>query len=185
MRPTRVFKGVAIVAVVSAVVLGDTACGADAAIAPTLVLGQPQALVSCETPPDDLQARLWISGNEAPCFLDVDDGDGAVSGDCSTNAGIERAFTLDWFIDRAGRDIVLVQARQLKDLSAPDSDTVTISFADDDYISADCKDMSNDSFAGEDTVDVDGVARPVCDLDADDVDNVVEVCAGDDPTGRL
>jgi len=159
-------------------------CAGNDDVAPSLVFGTPQALISCAAIPDDdtLQARLWISGTESPCFLDVA---GGASGDCSTTPGIERAFTLDWFVDIGGRDIVLVQARKLVDLSDPESDTVDLAFADDDYITDDCKDMSRDSFVGVDTVDVDGVDRPVCDLDDDAVSNVDEVCAGDDPTGRL
>ncbi len=149
---------------------------------PTLVFPTPQALSSCAQPPADLQARLWISGSRDPCFLEVDVDAGTTAGECETAPGIERRFTLDWFVDVGGREIVLAQAQQDVDLSG-EQDDVALSFADDDVVVEDCLDMSVDSFEGSEVVDVDGAERPVCDLDDDGTDNLVELCAGSDPLG--
>lgn len=163
--------------VCAVLLLGLAACEASTSPA-TLTLPLPQALVACAAVPDDLQARLWISGTSDPCFLDVDVAAGTTSGACPIAPGIERRVTLDWFVDVAGRAIVLAQAQGEVDLEGATTD-VTFTVADDDIVTTGCKDMSKDSFAGSDTVDVDGADVPVCDLDNDGVVNVDEVCAGD------
>jgi hypothetical protein len=165
-------------AVLALAVAGLGACSPSPSSPSTLTLPLPQALVACAAVPDDLQARLWISGTSDPCFLDVDVAAGTTSGACPIAPGIERRVTLDWFIDVAGRAIVLAQAQGEVDLAGA-TDDVTFTVADDDIVTAGCKDMSQDSFAGSDDVDVDGAAVPVCDLDDDGVSNVDEVCAGD------
>ncbi len=152
----------------------------------TLRFATPQALSACAEPPADLQARLWISGTSAPCSLDVDVAGGTTSGGCEVIPGIERRFTLDWFVDvgvDGGREIVLAQAQKDVDLAGVNDDEITLAIEDDDIDTADCLDMSADQFNGAASVDVDGVARPVCDLDADGDDNLAELCAGGDPLG--
>ena len=144
---------------------------------PAMVFRNPQALTACAQKPANLQARLWISGSDAPCFLDVDVDAGTTSGACETAPGIKRRFTLDWFIDVAGRDVVLAQAQTEVDLEGATED-VALDFKDDDVSAVACFDMSVDSFDGADSVDVEGRAVPVCDLDDDGVSNVDEVCAG-------
>lgn len=162
-----------------------TACGNESSVQPRVLVVRPQALVSCAEPPDpgSLQARLWISGLDAPCFLTVEDGSG--SGACDVVPGVKRVFTLDWFVDRGGRDVVLAQASRTVDLTGATEATVDLTFVDDDYVVDACLDMAVDSLAGSPTVDVNGVERPVCDLDDDGDSNVVEVCRGDDPLGLL
>ena len=162
-----------------------SACADD--VAPTtLQIALPLALVDCAQPPaaGELKARLWTSGFNAPCPLQIND-DG-VSGDCVVTAGIERIFTLDWFVvDAVGTTVVLAQARRTVDLAGATEATLKLEFTDADYVVDDCLDMSSDSFAGSATLEIDGTARPVCDLDDDGSTNVVEICAGRDPLGRL
>jgi hypothetical protein len=164
------------------VALGMSACG-PAAVASSLVVAIPQALVDCASPPGAaLQARLWVSGHDAPCALDVD-GDVA-SGNCAVTPGIERRVTIDWFVDRGGVVIVLAQAHRDVDLVGA-ADDVVVTFSDADYTTEACLDMSVDAFAGSPTVEVFGVPRAVCDLDGDDESNIVELCAGRDPLGAV
>ena len=168
------------------VVFVSAGCGeADTSLA-GVSIAVPQALVDCAQPPADtaLRARLWISGTAAPCPLTIlADG---VSGNCDVVAGIERTFTLDWFtVDSSGVDVVLAQARTTLDLTGEIEASQKLVFADDDYVIDECLDMSADSSAGRDVVVVDGSDRAVCDLDNDGDANLVEVCAGRDPLGRL
>jgi hypothetical protein len=176
-----------LVPVVLGVLAGSagSACGADVApqVAPPMALRTPQALTECATPPADLQARLWISGYADPCFLDVV-GD-VTSGDCPVAPGITRRFTLDWFIDAGGRTVVLAQATRELDLTGATEASTVLAFTDGDVKTSPCLDMSEDSFAGRDTVLLDGAARPVCDLDVDGIANLDEVCGGQDPFGGL
>lgn len=159
------------------------ACADSAPSSSTLTFAVPRALtVDCAQPPA-LQARLWISGSSDPCFLEVDLDAGTTTGDCEVVPGIERRFTVDWFIDDAGREVVLAQAQKELDLGGATEAKFVLSIAEDDIVNSGCKDMSVDSFAGADTVTVDGRAVPVCDLDADDEANIVEVCGGGDPFG--
>lgn len=171
---------------VVAALLASAACGpAPSTSGPTsgLSVARPQALIDCASPPGEaLQARLWVSGHNAPCALDVAD-DGA-TGDCVVTPGIERRVTIDWFVDRGGVVILLAQASTDVDLAGA-SDDVVITFTDADYITEDCLDMSVDSFAGRPTVEVFNVQQPVCDLDDDGQSNVVETCAGTDPLGAV
>ena len=162
--------------------LALAACGPSSSPA-TLRFENPQALTDCAAPPQDLQARLWISGTRDPCFLDVDVAAGTTSGACETAPGVKRRFTLDWFVDEGGREVVLAQARKELDLTQQEDAAVTLAIGADDVVTDGCRDMSVDSFDGTDTVDVDGRAVPVCDLDDDGVANVAEVCAGADPFG--
>lgn len=161
-------------------------CG-DGDGAPTaMAIAVPRALVDCAQPPADtaLRARLWISGTVEPCALTILAA--GVSGDCVVVPGIQRVFTLDWYIaDDSGVDVVLAQARLTRDLRGDVEQQQALAFADADYVSADCRDMSVNSLDGAATVDVDGAPRPVCDLDDDDDTNLAEVCAGRDPLGRV
>lgn len=158
------------------------ACG-KAPVGAGLMVARPQALVDCASPPGDtLQARLWVSGHGAPCALSVD-GDTA-TGDCVVTPGLERRVTIDWFIDQGGVVILLAQASRVVDLTRATAD-VGLSFTDTDYVSADCLDMSEDSFAGSPTIEVFNGQRRVCDLDDDGATNVVEICAGTDPLGAV
>jgi len=168
-------------ALLAAVVLSG--CADDPAPT-TMSVAVPQALVDCAQPPadTDLRARLWVSGTDAPCPLTILAS--GVSGDCVVVPGIERIFTLDWFVVVDGVDVVLAQARKSLDLGGEVEANVALVFADDDYVVAGCRDMSVDSLDGAGSVDVDGVARPVCDLDDDGTANLDEVCAGGDPLGR-
>lgn len=151
------------------------------------VIGTPQALVACAAPPavDDVFARLWISGSAEPCPLQVDD-DG-VSGTCPVVAGIERTFTLDWFmVDGSGVEVVLAQARTSLDLDGTTDADAIVAFDGADYVVSDCLDLrAGNGRDGAVTIVVDGSARPVCDLDDDGVANLEQLCAGRDPLGRL
>jgi hypothetical protein len=168
--------------VVVAALLSGGACG-PAPVASGLTVARPQALIDCASPPGEaLQARLWVSGHEAPCALGVDDT--GASGDCVVTPGIERRVTIDWFVDRGGVIIVLAQARTDVDLAGATGD-VAITFTDADYVTEGCFDMSVDAFAGSPTVEVFGLPQPVCDLDGDNESNVVELCAGRDPLGAV
>ena len=160
------------------------ACAAPAS-SPRVVVVRPQALVSCAQPVPEgsILARLWISGSDEPCFLDVSGA--SSSGACDVVPGVVRAFTIDWYIDQGGREIVLAQGRRDVDLTGTTEAEIDLAFTDDDYLTVDCLDMSVDTFNGSPTVDVDGVDRPVCDLDGDGDSNVVEVCRGDSPVGTL
>jgi hypothetical protein len=164
------------------VVVVVVAGGCAPSSSPSLVFRTPQALVACAQPPEQLQARLWISGSSDPCLLAVDVAASTTSGECETAPGIVRRFTLDWFVDVAGREVVLAQAQQDVDLAGEQA-SIDLVFADDDVKVAGCLDMSVDSFSGSEVVDVDGADRPVCDLDEDGTDNLSEVCSGDDPIG--
>jgi hypothetical protein len=147
-----------------------------------VVLALPQALSGCAQA-SQVQARLWISGLDAPCFLAVDVDAGTTSGECKTPPGLKRHVTLDWFVDVGGREIVLAQASDDVDLTQAAAAEVSLSFDDGDVTTTACRDMSVDKLRGSETVDVDGVARPVCDLDDDGVANLDEFCAGGDPLG--
>jgi hypothetical protein len=160
-----------------ALLLVTTACDAPGPAPSTVSFPTPRALTACDAPPDDLQARLWISGHSAPCFLEIVEG--AARGDCEVTPGISRRFTLDWFVDEGGRTTILAQASREIDLSRAAEDTVSLSFSESDIKTSPCLDMSNDSFSGADTVLVDGVPQPVCDLDGDGIANLDELCAGD------
>ena len=163
--------------------LTTSACGPALTLDAGLTVSTPRALIDCATPPGAaLQARLWVSGHDAPCALDVDDN--GASGDCVVTPGIERRVTIDWFIDRGGTVIVLAQASLDVDLTRADVE-VDVSFSDRDYVTEGCLDMSVDSFVGSPTVEVFSTPQPVCDLDGDGESNVAETCAGRDPLGAV
>ena len=145
----------------------------------------PQQLSDCANPPgsDVLQARLWVSGLDAPCPLVVDDT--GVSGTCTIPPGIARTLSIDWFIDVGGTTIVLAQADRVVDFTSTTDAETALAFAASDYRTSDCRDFSTARPEGADTVVVDGAARAVCDLDGDGVDNLSQLCAGRDPLGRL
>jgi hypothetical protein len=150
----------------------------------TLVLSNPQALVECENIPDDLNARMWISGQSAPCALAVNVDDNTTSGSCDIVPGLVRRLTIDWFVplDRDdGLDLVVAQTQGEIDLQRSDAADKTFTFEDADINTADCKDMRKDQFNGADTVAFGGADVPLCDLDASGAANVDEVCAGSDP----
>jgi hypothetical protein len=158
-------------------------CGADDVTASSPAL--PQGLVDCAAPPasGDLQARLWVSGLDAPCPLVVDDN--GVSGSCTIPPGIARTLSIDWFIDVGGTTIVLAQGDRVVDLTSATEAEEALAFSADDYRTTDCRDLSTDRPDGAATVLVDGIPRPVCDLDDDGIDNLSQLCSGRDPLGRL
>lgn len=145
----------------------------------------PQQLVACASPPADdvLQARLWVSGSQAPCPLVVDET--GVTGTCTVAPGIARTLSIDWFIDVGGTTIVLAQADRVVDLTSTTEAEQALAFAADDYRTTACRDYTTARPDGADTVVVDGTARPVCDLDNDGVDNLTQLCGGRDPLGGL
>ena len=171
-------KGAAVLALPALLV---SACGPSSS-SPSLQFRTPQALIACAAPPADLQARLWVSGSAEFCPLDVDLEAGTTTGSCEATPGIVRRFTLDWFIDVGGREIVLAQAQRDVDL-AGQQQAVELQFAPADVDNVECFDMSVNSFEGSPVVDVDGVDQAVCDLDADGADNLTELCGGQDPLG--
>jgi hypothetical protein len=158
-------------------------CGADDVTAGSPAL--PQGLVDCAAPPasDVLQARLWVSGLDAPCPLVVDDS--GVSGSCTIPPGIARTLSIDWFVDVGGTTIVLAQADRIVDFTSATEAEQALAFAANDYRTTDCRDLSTARPTGAETMLIDGTARPVCDLDDDGVDNLSQLCAGRDPLGRL
>ena len=163
---------------------GDDGDAGEAGGVAAVQLPTPQALLACENAPDDdaLQARLWISGDAGPCFLDVTAAE--TTGRCTVRPGIERVFTVDWFTDVGGTEVILAQAQKTIDLAGA-TDDVALVIADDDIDDVACLDMRFNQVEGSATVDFNGAARPVCDLDDDGESNLFEVCAGGDPTGRL
>lgn len=173
----------------SMVAIAVTAC----APAPEVALVSfpaPQALVSCAALPDDLDAELWVSGNDEACDLEPGD-DGSVSGSCENFVAgrAVRTVTLDWFIVRGGVRVLLAQAQKEVDLTAVSSGEQTVAFTEDDIRVRGCFDMRDDQLDGSPTMLVNGAQRLVCDLDEDcpadlavtDCSNLGEVCAGADP----
>lgn len=156
------------------------------------VLSLPRALVACAQPPANLAARMWVSGKDEPCPLDVDLAAGTTSGNCDVIPGRERVITVDWLVpEDSAPEIVLAQAQQKIDLrEAADAD-VDVTLANDDVRTADCRDMRDDQLDGAPTVTVGEREVPVCDLDdscagsANPADpacsNLGELCAGHDP----
>lgn len=153
----------------------------------TLTFATPRALLTCEQAPDDLAARLWVSGSDSPCELAVDVDVGSTSGTCDTRPGVVRTLTLDWFAQRNGIDLVLAQARGTIDLTASDAAEAEFAVADEDIVTADCVDATFDQVDGAPTILVNGADVPVCDVDescggADgSCSNLGEVCAATDP----
>ena len=87
-------------------------------------------------------------------------------------------------LDVRGREVLLAQAQKEVDLR-DQQESLTLTYAAEDIVVTGCLDMSVDSFNGAELVDVDGVLRPVCDLDDDGVDNLGEACSGNDPSGGV
>jgi len=163
--------------------LATAAACAAPTVAPATSWPTPQALRGCDAAAAPLQARLWVSGFAEPFALGVDEDAGTTTGVVRVPPGIVRRFTVDWFVEYGDRVVVLAQATDELDLSAPAVATATLNLADDDVVTADCRDMGDGSLRGGATIDVDGRARPVCDLDDDGDSNLAEVCAGGDPLG--
>jgi hypothetical protein len=170
-------------AVALAFVVAAAGCGDDEHAPASLSLPTPQALTTCATSDVALQSRLWVSGFNESFALDVDLIGGTTSGTVRVPPGIARRFTIDWFIDADGRTVLLAQASRELDLSKTTDDAVELTFADDDLTTTTCRAIDDGTTNGSTTVDVDGDARPVCDLDDDGTPNVDEVCAGLDPLG--
>lgn len=189
MTPRR--AALLVAATVALVGVFAAGCGAPAPDAVALPL--PRALtVDCAAPPEDMQAALWVSGQDAPCPLDVDLSAGTAGGACAVTPGRVRRLTLDYFVERpvvgGTLRIVLAQAQREIDLAAPEAQEVEARFSEEDVRVTGCLDMSADSFEGRALVRFDGADRPVCDLDAScggdeqpACANLGEVCAGGDP----
>jgi hypothetical protein len=176
--------GAAVGATVGATVGGLSCAPAPSpSSAPTTVWPTPQALRGCDAASAPLQARLWVSGFAEPFALDVDEEAGTTAGVVRVPPGIVRRFTVDWFVEDGDRVVLLAQATDELDLTDPHAETATLTLADDDVVTADCRDMGDGSLRGGATIEVDGEPRPVCDLDDDGDSNLAEVCAGGDPLG--
>src|SRR5688572_6417266 len=150
-----------------------------------LFVSTPQAIVACGDNAGELDARMWISGQSAPCGLTVDVGAGTTAGECSVAPGTVRKLTIDWFLPlgRAdGLDLVLAQFRGDLDLTQAAEDTATFAIEEANIQTQSCLDMRDDQFNGASDVSLDpgATAVPVCDLDASGAFNVDEVCAGAD-----
>jgi hypothetical protein len=146
------------------------------------------AATACAFPAAKLKARLWVSGTSTPCALEVD-ASGATSGSCQATPGRVRTVTLDWFEhdDARNFDVVLAQAQKKVDLTSPKSASEPFTVAASDVHSDKCLDMTADQVNGRQTIDVNGSAEPVCDLDGSCAKggalctNLDEVCNGGDP----
>ena len=153
----------------------------------TVSFATPRALLECAAPPEDLAARMWISGSKVPCDLEVDVEGGTTTGSCDTRPGLVRTLTLDWFAPRGGLDLVLAQARGELDLTQGEEAEVGFSVADEDVVTTGCVDATFDQVDGAPTIEVSGVDVPVCDVDdscagADGAcTNLGELCAETDP----
>jgi hypothetical protein len=169
-----------------------SACADDTSGADTVELTNPQALVDCAAPPANMRARMWISGSDEPCELEVDLAGGKTTGTCDAKPGIERTLTIDWFVrvehNTVDLDLMLAQARGKLDLSKPE-EKATFTVKDDDVKSDTCLDMKPDTLNGADVVTIDGVEVPPCDVDdscagaapSAACSNIGEVCASTDP----
>lgn len=150
-------------------------------------LSTPRALLECAAPPDDIAARMWISGSDEPCALEVDVDGGTTSGACSTRPGLVRTLTVDWFAPRGGIDLVLAQARGAIDLTKGDVAEVAFEVAEEDVVTTECLDMRDDQVDGSLIIEVNGVGVPVCDVDDSCAggdgacSNLGELCAETDP----
>lgn len=162
---------------------GGDAAGDVAAVS----FATPRALLACAAPPADLEARMWISGSEVPCGLDVDAAAGTTSGACDARPGLVRTLTLDWFAARGGIDLLLAQARGSLDLTQGEDAEVVFTVEEQDVVTVGCVDASRDQVEGAATIAVNGVDVPVCDVDdscagADGpCSNLGELCASTDP----
>jgi hypothetical protein len=161
------------------------ACGEASSSTSSLSWPTPQALSTCANADVALQARLWVSGFAEPFALDVDLIAGTTSGDVRVPPGISRRFTIDWFVERGGDTVLLAQASRDLDLSTTTDAAVTLTFGEGDVATTNCRAITDGTTSGSTTVDIDGSARPPCDLDDDGTANLDEVCAGVDPFGGL
>jgi len=149
--------------------------------------------IDCAAEPADLQAEAWVSGFRESTPLDVDLAAGTTSGELRDITVGDRRLVIDWFVERdfggSTVRIMLAQAETALDLTAPETNTVSVEIGPDDVEVAACRDVRGDStLAGSDTVSFDGADRPVCDLDdscagtpGPECANLGELCAGDDP----
>lgn len=166
---------------------GGAGADGDADVDAALFLRTPRALLECAAPPDDMEARLWVSGSAEPCPLEVDVAAGTTSGFCTTAPGLARTLTLDWFAPRGGIDLVLAQARGGVDLSASDEEQVAFTVGEDDVVTSECLDMTEDQVDGTPIIEVNGAGVPVCDVDDSCAggdgacSNLGELCADTDP----
>jgi hypothetical protein len=145
---------------------------------PSIVeVSTPQAL-SCARIPR-MRAELFVSGVAQPCLLDVDINTGTTTGSCDIPTGLVRTVVIEWLTDVEGVRVVLAQVRRDVDVTNAGPET-PLAFTDDDIITEGCLDVS-----GATTQRVDGRDALICDLDNDDVSNVVESCSGSSPLGGL
>lgn len=164
----------------------------DVAEPASVALGNPQALqVDCPAAPENLSARLWVSGYDEAIALEFDAAAGTTRGTVDIAPGVVRKLTLDWFVP-LGRsdevDLVLAQAQGELPLVDNAQATAELSLTEDAIVDTGCKDMRQDSFTGSSTIRLDGSDVPVCDLDNScsggdpaTCTNLVETCRGSDP----
>lgn len=174
-------------------------CSADVQTSNSISLQLPERLL-CAAPPQDIKARLWISGMSDACLLDVS-ADAVVSGSCpGVTARATRNTTLDYYLeqDLSARfsslenpyTVLLAQAHKDLDLNNIESESYPLNFVEADFISEDsCLDyehVNTDGDMGRSRItDFNALGSP-CDLDADMMNNsggtnLQELCAGADP----
>lgn len=185
MTPVRLLPTLALASALVA------ACGDAGIEGRTRVVLQLPERVQCAAAPADIQAQLWISGMSQPCTLTVASS-GSVSGECpDITARIDRRATLDYFIldplssppvgVTSPYRLLLAQAVRTVPLESPSSDRVEVAFADGDFVAtAACRDMQRiDEETGEGAASVADFAPAglPCDVDADGIGNLEELCA--------
>jgi len=146
--------------------------------------------VACAAPPGNIKAQAWVTGMNNPYDLVVSSS-GEVSGELEgVTARIDRTVTLDYFIlDNLTSPptgvsnpyrLLLAQAYKKVALTEPEDDRVEVVFTDSDFVElGECLDMTNyDEQTGEsnNTVDYFVVGASPCDVDADTVSNLEELC---------
>ena len=165
------------------------ACGSEAEVeASTVSLGFPEQL-ACDLMPEDLQAEFWQSGSADSQALTVDVAAGTTSGEVFVKTGTKRNLVIDWFVEREGIRIMLAQVIAELDLSNNDLRERAFDVTPEQIRVSECKDVTGDiARIGVDTISVNGVQMPVCDLDGScegapngACSNLGEICSGADP----
>lgn len=181
--------------------VGGLDCSAPVDVQTEFHLQLPERL-SCAAPPQEMLARLWISGMSEACQLSVDS-EGGVSGSCpGITARTTRTATLDYYLEEdlsqrfsdLGLDnpyvLILAQARKSLPMTDVDSETFVVNFVEADFVDeTSCLDYDHLSDSGElgrARVEDFGEIGSPCDVDGDLANssggsNLQELCAAGDP----
>lgn len=153
----------------------------------SITLATPE-VVACDNAPSEVRARAWQSGLAEPTALEVAD-DGTTSGSLTVRTGLVRQIVVDWLVVVDDTEVLIGQARGSVDLTAPEEDTATLSFGEEDVTVTAMVDVEGDlSLTGAATVERGDAIVPVADLNAScegevevDCSNLGDICAGRNP----